>query len=165
MALNNRILVISEKRCGSCKETRPAEEFSKDKNSKSGLACYCKQCHKEKTHAWRNSPDQKKKARLRSKKWALDNPDRVLENDRRKNLIKKYGITLEQYDDMCSKQRGVCKICQGSCKTGYRLAVDHCHTTGEIRGLLCQPCNTALGSARDDIDTLKKMIKYLEGEL
>lgn len=76
-----------------------------------------------------------------------------------------YGLLAGQYDAMVREQGGVCAICgkpptaeQG--KTS-RLFVDHCHATGAVRGLLCQPCNTALGLFRDEPETLRAAIEYL----
>lgn len=59
-------------------------------------------------------------------------------------LMSVYGLTVEQYEEMFSKQDGVCAICKQPWKT-RRLAVDHCHKTGKIRGLLCGRCNGQLG--------------------
>jgi hypothetical protein len=56
----------------------------------------------------------------------------------------RYGITLEDYDRMFSEQGGTCALCDKPCATGRRLAVDHCHATGAVRGLLCVKCNSAL---------------------
>lgn len=79
----------------------------------------------------------------------------------------KYGLTKEQYDEMFSWQNGVCAICKRPetavmGKKVMELAVDHCHTSGKIRGLLCSTCNTALGSFRDDIQVMESALKYLE---
>jgi len=71
-----------------------------------------------------------------------------------------YGIDIDTYNDMLATQGGKCKIC--SEKTDRRLAVDHCHTTGDVRGLLCQPCNLGLGQFKDNTDTLLKAIEYLK---
>lgn len=60
-------------------------------------------------------------------------------------LVANYGITSEQYDQMLSLQCGVCKICSKP-PSRYRLAIDHCHKTGKIRGLLCAHCNGVLGT-------------------
>lgn len=66
--------------------------------------------------------------------------------NRRKYLLKyKYNITIEEYDHMLVYQNGVCAICKQVDVTGRRLAVDHDHETGKIRGLLCSSCNTKLG--------------------
>jgi predicted nucleic acid-binding Zn ribbon protein len=89
---------------------------------------------------------------------------------RRKWAIKRsFGITLEQYNEMLEKQGGLCAICgqPESAKNGWNsktrfLAVDHCHDTGKIRGLLCTQCNQGLGNFRDDTARMKAAIHYLE---
>ncbi len=80
-----------------------------------------------------------------------------------------YGITLCQYNDMFSKQNGKCLICDNEEKAKHpvsnmkrRLAVDHCHDTGIVRGLLCTNCNLALGGFMDSPAILEEAIKYLE---
>lgn len=79
---------------------------------------------------------------------------------RRARLKKKYGISLEQYDAMLAKQGGVCAIC-GRPPGRRRLAVDHCHKTKRVRGLLCYKCNYGLGVFRDDPVRLAKASAYL----
>jgi hypothetical protein len=74
-------------------------------------------------------------------------------------LKKMFGISLEQYNEMLAAQGNLCVICGSETK----LVVDHCHTTGKVRGLLCQLCNSVIGMAREDIGVLKKAIKYLGG--
>jgi len=76
-------------------------------------------------------------------------------------LTRKYDITLAEYEEMHEAQEGVCAICFEP-ETGKMLAVDHCHTTGAIRGLLCSHCNTALGKFRDDPARLQSAINYLQ---
>lgn len=71
----------------------------------------------------------------------------------------KYGITIEQYDAMMAAQDGRCAIC-GVLPTRH-LCVDHDHETGEVRGLLCEPCNFALGHMADDVDRLLAAAAYL----
>ncbi len=86
------------------------------------------------------------------------NPKRRL-NNRLKSV---FGITLEERDAMLSEQGGVCAICKASkppTKLGW--VVDHCHDTGRVRGILCSPCNTLLGAARDNTETLANAIQYL----
>lgn len=81
---------------------------------------------------------------------------------RRRQLKYLYGITPEQYDEMLKAQGGVCKICLGPDNGPWkRLAVDHCHKTGRVRGLLCAKCNKGLGQFEDDPERLKKAITYL----
>ena len=75
--------------------------------------------------------------------------------------VAKYGITGAEYRLRLRKQRGVCAICQEKCKTGWRLGVDHCHTSGQVRGLLCGKCNSGLGMFKDDPERLIQAIGYL----
>ncbi len=77
------------------------------------------------------------------------------------HLVRKFGIHEELYDMMLASQRGGCAIC-GKGPTTKRLAVDHCHDTGEIRGLLCDRCNRGLGSFRDDPELLARASRYLK---
>ena len=71
-----------------------------------------------------------------------------------------YNITGEEYDALLELQGGVCALCLG--KRPYRLAVDHCHRTLEVRGLLCKGCNNRLlPSVRDQIATLLRAVEYL----
>jgi len=89
--------------------------------------------------------------------------------DRNTMLIRNYGITLKEYNIMFTKQNGVCDICNQPEISVTRwdpdkiksLAVDHNHTTGVVRGLLCGKCNTALGIFNDSINELEKAINYL----
>ncbi len=87
----------------------------------------------------------------------------LTKNDIRNTKLKHlYGITLDDYNKMWADQDGCCATCGiHSSALTKPLHVDHCHTTGKVRGLLCTQCNTALGMAKDDIQTLKNMIKYL----
>ncbi len=74
----------------------------------------------------------------------------------------KYGITLEQYNTLLLKQNHCCAICcRHESEYSKRLSVDHCHKTGNIRGLLCTLCNTGLGVFKDDITNLASAISYL----
>ena len=79
----------------------------------------------------------------------------------RLHKIKSYGISVEEYVLMMDDQRGCCKICQDSMEE--RICIDHCHDTGDVRGLLCHKCNTALGLLRDDVTIMSRAISYLEG--
>lgn len=86
----------------------------------------------------------------------------AVENYRERHLLKTYGLTPNEYDEMLSSQNNKCKICNNLEKPNRRLCVDHCHTTNNIRGLLCDNCNTALGKFQDNVEILKKAIDYLE---
>lgn len=79
---------------------------------------------------------------------------------RGRHLKRRYGITEEDFQRMLEEQGGGCAIC-GLVQHDKPLHVDHDHNTGAVRGLLCLPCNTMLGKARDNINILSKAINYL----
>jgi hypothetical protein len=78
-----------------------------------------------------------------------------------RNLKRRYGLTPEQYDALAAAQCHRCAICRDVELLGSHLCVDHCHTTGRIRGLLCRECNSALGKFRDDPRLLNAARDYL----
>jgi Autographiviridae endonuclease VII len=80
-------------------------------------------------------------------------------------MVNMYGITLDEYNKMFESQNGCCAICKTHQSfLNKKLAVDHNHAIGNVRGLLCDKCNKALGMVNDNIEILKRMMKYLEGE-
>lgn len=93
-----------------------------------------------------------------AREWRKKNPGLVKNN----YLRKVYGITLEDYNTMHASQGGKCAICKGEESNGEALAVDHCHETGRIRGLLCRWCNKMLGLSKDSADVLFAAIQYLK---
>jgi hypothetical protein len=108
--------------------------------------------------------EQKAKAAQRARDNRKKNPDAWRSADLKKN----FGITLDDYNVMLESQSGVCAICGNPETTRHNntdrvrnLAVDHCHTTGKVRGLLCTKCNQGLGNFRDNPDFLAKAISYL----
>ena len=101
-----------------------------------------------------------------SGEWGRSNTNRILKHE--------YGITLSEYEALFTKQNGVCAICQQPEKTldkinnkPRRLAVDHCHTTDKIRGLLCFECNTGIGKFGDNPQLIERAANYVrnKGEL
>lgn len=101
---------------------------------------------------------QRRHGKVNSKKRYHNNK----ESARNYSLKKRYGIDLEQYNVLLEQQNFSCAICgahQDQC--ARRLAVDHCHTTNQIRGLLCKACNTGLGSFQDSPEILEKAIRYI----
>ena len=107
-----------------------------------------------------------KTANQLQREWRQRHPRKARNND----LKKKYGITLEQYEQMLADQGGVCAICGNPEPVWDKkvnrlraLSVDHCHTTGKVRGLLCTGCNQGLGNFKENPDRLAKAISYLLG--
>jgi hypothetical protein len=89
--------------------------------------------------------------------------ERAYRNGRKKNLKRLYGINLDQFNELKSSQNAMCAIC-GTKEPGGtgEFAVDHCHSTGSVRGLLCMHCNTGLGKFNDNPAALRKAADYLE---
>jgi hypothetical protein len=141
------------KYCGRCKEYKSFELFSKHSKTKDGLQWHCKFCQSQ--YAKEVAPI---KSARDLKRYYADGRKAYLE----KWYMRKYNISLSQYDDMLKKQNGVCAICKKQCSSGKRLAVDHCHSSGKIRGLLCAHCNTSLGKFNDSVELLTNAINYLK---
>lgn len=95
-----------------------------------------------------------------SREWDRRNPEKRAIAGRRYRLKKKYGVSLEDYELMLASQGGVCAICAEAPGKGV-LHVDHCHTTGRVRGLLCHKCNKALGLFADSPERLHSAATYL----
>lgn len=116
--------------------------------------------------AWVESTSSEDKAAYQ-RMWRQKNPEKATSH----SLKKMYGISLEVYEEMATKQNGLCAIClnpeQAKDKDGAprRMPVDHCHKTGKVRGLLCTSCNRALGLFKDNPDILCKAAKYIEEHL
>lgn len=131
----------ASKRCPRCTRFLPLDDFARSKGRSDGRNGWCKPC----TSAYLNN-GRKRGYRLRDS----------------------YGLTSQQYDAMLAKQRGLCAACGGlpgkSSRT-RKLAVDHDHATGRVRGLLCHRCNTALGLLREDLDRITRLWKYLDAAL
>lgn len=107
--------------------------------------------------------DNHKYAVERNKKWADENPERIKKYDLTKTL-KRYGLTIERYNQLLETQKEKCAICLGISKIGRKLNIDHNHKTGEVRGLLCDKCNFALGHFKDNKEYLLRAIDYLDGK-
>jgi len=100
--------------------------------------------------------------RLSVKEWREKNPEQERDHQRRSQLKHRYGITLDDYNNMFESQGGCCDIC-GRHQTEFqnRLAVDHDHETGAVRSLLCASCNSGIGKLGDDIATVREALNYL----
>jgi len=85
------------------------------------------------------------------------------EYDLELHMKRAYGLDFKDYEKMLESQNGVCAICSSPPPNNRktRLAIDHCHKTGKVRGLLCDKCNRSIGLLKDDVSVLKSAIKYL----
>lgn len=109
----------------------------------------------------KNDPLYRQKCINKSNRYKLRNRDKVLLYKKKNNLKKLYGVSWETYSVILESQDGGCAICGGINESGRKLAVDHNHETGEIRGLLCDKCNRGLGFFNDDIMILDLAVEYL----
>ena len=146
--------------CNKCKIEKPFTEFFKDKNNLTdGHYSICKDCKTAGTL------EQRKNNREHYNKTQRNYQKRLTANQRYGFEIKRrYGCTIEQYNEMLVAQGGACAICKKlhdpATKRG-RLYVDHCHITGEIRALLCNNCNCLLGYSNDDTRVLMEAVAYI----
>lgn len=153
--------------CKSCKSYLN----EKRNNSKISYLKKCRVCGLEA----KNSNDLSLFSKSIRNKFGRDNICLKCKNEKNKNdsvkykeikIFKKFGITKKEYDDMVLNQNNKCAICGKDKKDfngiGNSFHVDHCHSTGKVRGLLCSNCNTGLGQFKDDIMSLENAIKYLK---
>ena len=118
---------------------------------------YNKEKQKEYDKRWIEK-NREKKNEL-NKKWRDSNKEWCKSYE----LKRKFNITPEDYNRMFEEQAGRCKICNTHASNFTKaLAVDHCHTTGKVRGLLCDKCNRGIGLLGDDVEILKAAVRYLE---
>jgi Autographiviridae endonuclease VII len=144
--------------CSKCSTVKDRQEFYDVK--KNGVvvraSAWCKACHKKHKSNWHK--------RNKDKVDAAQQKYRDSGNQWRNALKRLYGITEEQYNEMLQRQGGCCAICRNpqNNHTSKRLHVDHDHSTGVVRGLLCYRCNQGLGSFEENIVLLRLCIEYLE---
>jgi hypothetical protein len=177
--LKRRQLEITEKRCARCTELKSVEGWIKSDRWSDGFYPYCPACKSDKAKEFYAMHSEKIKARVGQHR--EDNIDKVHEYDikrkaaerdadpeafrlkkRRYELMRNFGITLEQYNELLEKQEGVCFICSKHPDEERKaLAVDHNHTTGEIRGILCYRCNNRIIGRHTDPALLHRAAEYL----
>jgi hypothetical protein len=176
------------RRCPDCGLEKPASEFRRNNSRPDGLSFYCKPCFKSRDAAGYR---RRRNAQGHAVRERIDVPDgtkccarcrdikpldafalaprqpggrncycKDCNNARQRetHTLRKYGLSQQEVDELIESQGGVCAICQ------YRPAkhVDHDHVTGVVRGVLCFPCNAALGHFKDRIDLLMRAARYLE---
>lgn len=139
---------MSLKSCTKCGQSKPMADFHLYASGKP--KSWCKVCQL---------------AYMRDKRRDIPKVTKAVIK-RRERLKEKFGITEQEYDAMLVAQHGVCAICGMPERKIIRgvvppLAVDHCHTTGNVRGLLCHACNIGLGMFRDNPGLLVKAIEYI----
>ncbi len=148
------------KKCIRCGLEKPLEEFHKSHVTAAGTQVYkarCKPCASSYESGYYASKDPQWKERRRKKNQEKFD-SRWHKNYR---LESKYNITLDIFEEMYYNQSGCCDICATPVPDD-EIRVDHCHTTGRVRALLCHNCNTGLGHFKDNVELLKRAQVYLE---
>lgn len=149
---------MKTKVCRDCGECKHITSYHKTGRSDLNRRClYCKPCAKVRNAAHYQANLEERRAGI--KRWREEHPHYWASST--------YGISEDEVQARIDAQNGVCAICKRpeSWKDGNgnvkRLAFDHCHQTGELRGLLCQACNMAIGNMQDDVERLENAIEYL----
>ena len=177
---------MERKQCTKCKEWKPLSEFYKIKRSPDGYHAQCKVCSAASNKAWRDkgSPPRKPivkqengetaKRCCNCKEWKpvsqfnknATNATGYASFCQDCHRLGKYDLIPTQYAKLLEHQDDRCAICGKTPEeNGRSLAIDHCHSTGTVRGLLCATCNTGLGFFQDDVTFLHQAILYLSSTL
>lgn len=171
------------KKCPCCKETKPISEWGKNKSQRDGLGTHCKTCSASKSRNNRKNPKVKERHKILASEWKKTEKGKLaakrerlspagkarvarfeaMESSKEKKKLRyisnKYKLSPEKYLGMVSSNPN-CEIC-GDVLTESSTCIDHCHSTGKVRSLLCRYCNSLLGMARENQDTLLKAVQYL----
>lgn len=135
---------METKVCTKCNEEKVIADFARKRGSYSSR---CKKCHNEYYKSYWKNTEAYEKHKVRQRAWKQENRSKI--------RAEKYGITIEEFEQGIS---GVCNICQ----IKPAEVVDHDHSSGVVRGFLCQQCNLGLGLLGDSLITLSKVVTYLE---
>ena len=170
---SGEVIKNGQRICNSCKTWKPFNCYAKSKGGVMGLSAVCRKCENEKAREryvrndilsrrkeQKSVYDKERRERLRAE-GKLKKPDP--ETQREQRMKREYGITIKDYENMIEAQNNQCAICfaPGEAERNGKLVIDHCHTSGKVRGLLCNKCNLLLGHANDTIERLERAILYL----
>jgi hypothetical protein len=153
--------------CIKCGVPKELSEFRVDRGY---VRSECRECAALIRREWYAKNPEPCKAAAR--KWSKNNPEKRNESKRQryhnnkqkhKNYVLKrsYGIPLSEFNRLVELQNGCCAICGGPPRSKPSFCVDHDHVTGKVRGLLCSPCNSALGFLNDDFSLTIRAADYL----
>lgn len=144
--------------CSVCRLPKLLAEFKPDKRTPNGVDSHCRQCGKMKSRTYRkNNLEQE---RTRGRNWQRAHTAQT--------RARRYGVSPEKLATMMQEQKGLCPGCLRNLerlgtKKGWH--VDHDHSTGTVRGLLCAHCNLSVGQARDNATVLRRLAQYLDSHV
>lgn len=130
------------KACSKCGQVSSLDDFYLNPKTLSGRASWCRPCTHAANRAYGATPEGRR-------------------TRRDGHLRRTFGITLAEFDAMLCYQKGLCAICERPPKSGQNLHVDHDHRTGDVRGLLCRPCNTGIGLLQESPTLFAAATTYL----
>lgn len=137
------------KTCTKCNCSKPLSEFFKESRGKDGLTTQCKSCKKEYLQ-----------------NWVKDNKDKKAKTNASWYYKSKHNISYEEFLERASSQNNKCALCSVELSfdkiQDNKAVMDHCHTTGNKRGVLCYSCNLGLGKFKDNIQALQNAVDYLK---
>lgn len=134
------------KTCSDCGHFKSMDEYSPGRGYRGGKRSQCNACKYATFCRWRDA-----------------NRSKVRAYDRKAKLKSDYGISPEDFTAMWEAQGGLCASCETPLRRGKGgAAIDHCHTSGRVRSLLCCPCNTSLGAHKEDHKRIRKLADYAE---
>ena len=144
-----------EKACAMCGISKPHKDFYKEQRVADGLTARCKQCTRQAATTSYQGRREQVLADHKEKYCA--------KTARARNLMRVYGMTVDEWNNMFAEQNYRCAICgsKNPLTATNMFVVDHCHSSNHIRGILCGPCNSLLGLAHDDHNTLVDAAMYL----
>jgi hypothetical protein len=135
--------LLIERTCSRCGQTRPVSEFNRYADRSAPVTgwryhTWCRSCANAESRRYGTENKSRRNERLRE--WRLANPEKARALDRRRRL-RRYGLTQADVDSMMSAQGGRCLLCRRK----VELVIDHDHSTGRVRGLICGQCNVLIG--------------------
>ena len=136
---------MKSKQCNVCGKYKQLIEFTKDKRAKEGRTNRCKDCTNKyiknrKSCDYRTNTEKAKSA-----------------------IKKKYGLTPKLYDEIMNQAGDTCPLCKNKYTKSarHKKVIEHCHDSGRIRGVCCARCNTAMGMAGDNAETLRRLYLWV----
>ena len=143
--------------CSKCRLEKSVSAFTRSSGYRDGYRSQCTPCRVAYANERRRRPDYTPPPSATRR--SHQDKARQKANFRAWKLKRRYGITVARYDELVAQQQGMCAICRRVPKTHF--AIDHCHDTGRVRGLLCIPCNTAIGFLGDRPASLQRALDYV----
>jgi hypothetical protein len=146
-------IIAGQKECSKCFVFKDLSCFSKNKKSTDGYRSDCLECSRSSNNSRHRRKYSGLPARKRSYRWLLKT---------------QYDLSEEAFSALYKKQKGSCKVCKEKLlniftgEVGKQPCVDHCHSSGKVRGILCGPCNSGIGLLQDSVELLRLAAKYLE---